>query len=71
MFIALVYIESHDRTFRIRTSRNLSDLKAKLATPWANTNINVSIDLTCYSDILTKSFINISVLSQVKSKPFV
>lgn len=33
--------ENHDRTFRIRTSRNLNDLKAKLATPWANTEINV------------------------------
>lgn len=31
---------NHDRTFRIRTSRNLSDLKAKLATPWANAEVN-------------------------------
>lgn len=32
--------ESNDRVFRIRTSRNLSDLKAKLATPWANSDLN-------------------------------
>lgn len=32
---------NHDRTFRIRTSRNLSDLKPKLATPWAHTEVNV------------------------------
>ncbi|KAI7891309.1 uncharacterized protein EV154DRAFT_420574, partial [Mucor mucedo] len=31
---------NHDRTFRIRTSRNLSDLKAKLATPWSHTEVN-------------------------------
>ncbi|KAG2205250.1 hypothetical protein INT47_009515, partial [Mucor saturninus] len=33
-------IVNHDRTFRIRTSRNLSDLKAKLATPWSHTEVN-------------------------------
>lgn len=33
---------NHDRTYRIRTSRNLNDLKAKLATPWTNTEITVS-----------------------------
>ncbi|RCH88033.1 plasma membrane localization protein, partial [Rhizopus stolonifer] len=32
--------ENHDRTFRIRTSRNLSDLKAKLATPWTNLELS-------------------------------
>ncbi|KAI8375761.1 hypothetical protein EDC96DRAFT_551519 [Choanephora cucurbitarum] len=32
--------EKLDRTFRIRTSRNLSDLKAKLATPWTRLDIN-------------------------------
>lgn len=37
----ILRIENHDRTFRIRTSRNLNDLKAKLATPWANTEIKV------------------------------
>ncbi|ORE09142.1 hypothetical protein BCV72DRAFT_254967 [Rhizopus microsporus var. microsporus] len=32
--------ENHSSTFRIRTSRNLSDLKAKLVTPWSsNTEI--------------------------------
>ncbi|KAL9553258.1 hypothetical protein MBANPS3_003367 [Mucor bainieri] len=30
---------NHDRSYRIRTSRNLNDLKAKLATPWTNTEI--------------------------------
>ncbi|KAF1799907.1 hypothetical protein FB192DRAFT_1423489 [Mucor lusitanicus] len=30
---------NHDRSYRIRTSRNLNDLKAKLATPWANTEV--------------------------------
>ncbi|KAI9487726.1 MAG: hypothetical protein EXX96DRAFT_593710 [Benjaminiella poitrasii] len=35
---------SHDRTFRIRTSRNLNDLKAKLAVPWANPDMNRNED---------------------------
>ncbi|KAG2209067.1 hypothetical protein INT46_011465 [Mucor plumbeus] len=30
---------NQDRTYRIRTSRNLNDLKAKLATPWTNAEI--------------------------------
>ncbi|KAL7321337.1 plasma membrane localization protein [Mucor circinelloides] len=30
---------NHDRSYRIRTSRNLNDLKAKLATPWTNTEV--------------------------------
>ncbi|KAI8984553.1 hypothetical protein BDF20DRAFT_860519 [Mycotypha africana] len=30
----------HDRSFRIRTSRNLSDLKAKLATSWALSDVS-------------------------------
>ncbi|KAK4521549.1 TOM (translocase of outer membrane) complex component [Mucor velutinosus] len=30
---------NHDRNYRIRTSRNLNDLKAKLATPWTNTEV--------------------------------
>jgi len=33
---------NHDRSYRIRTSRNLNDLKAKLATPWTNTEVTVS-----------------------------
>jgi hypothetical protein len=35
---------NQDRTYRIRTSRNLNDLKAKLATPWTNAEITVSCD---------------------------
>ncbi|CEP19227.1 hypothetical protein [Parasitella parasitica] len=30
---------NHDRSYRIRTSRNLNDLKAKLATPWTHTEV--------------------------------
>lgn len=42
----LYLLVNHDRTFRIRTSRNLSDLKAKLATPWANAEANNVSKLT-------------------------
>lgn len=38
---------THDRTYRIRTSRNLNDLKAKLATPWTNTEITVRVFFIC------------------------
>ncbi|KAG0174110.1 plasma membrane localization protein [Apophysomyces sp. BC1021] len=31
---------NHERSFRIRTSRNLDDLKPKLATPWTSTDFN-------------------------------
>ncbi|KAI7908324.1 uncharacterized protein BX663DRAFT_528761 [Cokeromyces recurvatus] len=34
-----VYV-NHDRTFRIRTSRNLNDLKAKLTIPWAKSDLD-------------------------------
>ncbi|KAI8636865.1 hypothetical protein BD408DRAFT_425439 [Parasitella parasitica] len=30
---------NHDRSYRIRTSRNLNDLKAKLATPWTHIEV--------------------------------
>ncbi|KAF7726779.1 plasma membrane localization protein [Apophysomyces ossiformis] len=33
---------NHERSFRIRTSRNLDDLKPKLATPWTSTDFNRS-----------------------------
>ncbi|OAD75502.1 hypothetical protein PHYBLDRAFT_186425 [Phycomyces blakesleeanus NRRL 1555(-)] len=34
---------SHERSFRIRTSRNMDDLKPKLTIPWSSTDYNASI----------------------------
>lgn len=41
--LTVPYLDKHGSTFRIRTSRNLSDLKAKLVTSWSSgTEMTVS-----------------------------